>query len=197
MLDPHFVILGFFIAMLGTLAYVVDTIKGKTHPNRVTWFMWTLAPLVAFAAQLSEHVGIQSLQSFGAGFGPLLVLIASFVNRKSVWKITVFDISCGVLSLLGLGLWLITRHGDVAILFAIFADAMAATPTIRKSWTNPETESYQAYLFGGVGALITLLTIDNFTFSNSAFAAYIFFVCSLLTIVIRFKIGVRFRVAAT
>jgi hypothetical protein len=122
MLDPHFVILGVIINFTGSLGYVLDTLKGKTRPNRVSWLMWTLAPAVVLVAQLSEGVGIQTLMTFAAGFTPFIILMASFVNRKSVWKITKFDIWCGVLSLGGVILWFITRHAEVAIFFAIMAD---------------------------------------------------------------------------
>ena len=38
MLDPNFVIVGVVIGFLGGISYLVDTLKGKTKPNRVTWF---------------------------------------------------------------------------------------------------------------------------------------------------------------
>ena len=110
--------------------------------------MWALAPMVAFAAQLSEGVGLQSLVTFAAGFTPLMVLIASFMNRKSVWVITKFDIYCGVLSLSGLLLWFVTREGSIAILFAIIADGLAAAPTIVKSWKHPEYRKFDSLLNG-------------------------------------------------
>jgi hypothetical protein len=187
MLNSHFVLLGFVLNMIGSLSYVVDTLKGKTRPNRVTWFMWALAPLIAFSAEISNGVGIQALQTFAVGFGPLLVLLASFVNTKAVWQLTGFDIICGGLSILGLLLWLITRHSDTAILFSILADAFAAIPTIRKSWQDPASESSLVFLLAAINAIITLLTIKHFTFANSAFAAYILAICILLFSLIRFR----------
>jgi hypothetical protein len=121
------------------------------------------------------------------------VLIASFISHKSVWQLTRFDIVCGALSLIGLAAWFITRHGDVAIFFSIIADALAATPTIRKSWADPESESSLVYLLSAIGAGITILTINDFTFANTAFAAYLFTVCAVLFVLIRFKPGLHFR----
>lgn len=105
MIDENFVIVAGIIASLGSLIYLFDTIKGKAKPNRVTFFFWTLGPLVAFSAQLKEGVGIQSLLTFIAGFFPLTILIASFINKKSYWKIGRFDLLCGFLALIGLILW--------------------------------------------------------------------------------------------
>lgn len=193
MLDPHFVILGFVINLWFTAAYVLATLRGKTKPNRVTWFLWTLAPFVALVAQLSEGVGLSALQTFATGFTPLLVLLASFVNRRSVWRLTRFDMVCGVLSILGLLLWVVTRHADVAILFAILADGLAALPTVVKAWKYPETEHSAAYLGGGINAFIALLTIQHFTFVSSAFAFYILALCGLIFLLVQFKLGKRFQ----
>jgi len=192
MISTNFIFVGFALSLIGSLSYVKDTLKGKTQPNRVTWFMWALAPLIAFAAQINEGVGIQSLLTFAVGFGPLLILLASFANSRSVWQITHFDVICGVLSLLGLLGWLVTRHGDTAIFFAIMADGLAAVPTLRKSWIQPESESSLVFLFASINATITLLTIQHFTFTNSAFAIYILALCATLFVLIRFKLGPRF-----
>ena len=193
MIDQNFVIVGVIIGFAGTVTYIIDTYKGKTRPNRVSWFMWTLAPYVAFAAQLSEGVGIQSLLTFMAGTCPLLVLIASFMNRKAVWKLTSFDFLCGVLSLLGLLLWLITRHADIAIIFAIAADGMAAIPTIRKSYTDPDSEGWVNYLAAAIAAGITLLTVEDWSFANFGFSLYLLLVCVLISSLVRFRIGPRLR----
>src|SRR5829696_4753108 len=119
MLHPNFVIVGTIIGSIGALSYIIDTIKGRVKPNRVSFLLWSIAPFVAFAAMLKQGVGISSLMTFSTGFLPLLVFMASFVNKKAEWKITRFDLVCGFLSLIGLALWLITKVGNVAITFSI------------------------------------------------------------------------------
>jgi hypothetical protein len=193
MLDSRFVLLGAAINLLGSSRYVIDTLRGKAKPNRVSWILWALAPLIAFAAEIHQGVGLQSLMTFMVGFGPLMVVIASFVNRKAVWKLTAFDLICGALSLVGLTLWLITRHGNIAILFSIIADTLASIPTVVKSYREPETESHYVFRNGALSAAITILTIKNWTFANYGFPAYILSICLLLYILIRFKLGEKFQ----
>jgi len=195
MLDPKFVIVGALFNLAGSSGYVIDTLKGSTKPNRITWVLWALAPLIAFGAEIHEGVGLQSLMTFMVGFGPLLVVIASFINKKSVWKLTRFDFVCGALSLLGLLLWLLTRHGNIAIAFSIMADGLAAAPTVVKSWKEPETESYLVFLFAAISATITLLTIDTWNFAHVGFPIYILGICGLLFALIKFKLGKRLTFA--
>ena len=200
MLDVHFVILGAVIGLGGMLSYVRDTIRGVTQPNRVTWFMWSLAPFIAFAAEIQAGVGLRSLMTFVIGFGPLLILAASFVNRQAAWQIGPFDWLCGALSAAGLITWLVTRHGTVAVVASIAADALAATPTLRKSWSAPETESASAYVTAAVNALITVLTIDRFTTADAAFPLYILVIASVESVLVIARFGPRLssrrRVAA-
>jgi hypothetical protein len=194
MIDQNWIFLGAAFNLVGSVTYVVATLRGKTRPNRVTWFLWALAPLIAFFAMLGEGVSpLDGLMTFMVGFGPLMIFIASFVNKKSVWKISKFDIVCGILSILGIVAWAVTRAGVIAILFSIIADGLALLPTLVKSWKEPETENYVVFMNGAISAAITLLALKIYNFEYVAFPIYIFIVCMLMAILIKFKVGVRFR----
>lgn len=184
MLNPHFAILAALFPFVFNIGYVVDTFKGKAKPNRVSWLLWMLAPGIAFAAELSQGVGLQSLLTFAVGFGPLLVLIASFVNRKSFWRVTRFDLICGAFSVLALIAWLLTGKGNLAIILSIVADLLAALPTLVKAYKNPETESYNTYLGASIGAIITLFTFRYWTFANYAFPVYIAITMGLIVVLV-------------
>jgi hypothetical protein len=72
----------------------------------------------------------------------------------------------------------------VAIALAIAADLCAALPTIAQSWSHPEFESAGTYLASGVGAGITLLTIQHWSFANAGFAAYVLALCTVIVALI-------------
>ena len=188
MIHPNFVIVGVILQIIGGWSYFVGTLRGTVKPNRVTWLLWTIAPLVAFAAELAQGVGIESLTTFVVGFVPLVIFSASFVNKKSVWHLTRFDLVCGTLSFLGLTLWYVTKVGNIAILFAMIADALAAAPTLVKSYHFPETEDYRIYFFGVVNAAIGILAISQWNFEHFGFPLYLLVLNLLLVLLIRFKI---------
>lgn len=175
MLDPHFAILGALVTLVGSCTYALDTLRGRTTPNRISWAMWTLAPMVAFAAQLAEHAGLASLLTFAIGFGPGLVLLASFADPGAYSRLTGFDLACGVGSMVALVAWAVTGTGDVAITLSIASDFLAAIPTILKSHRDPDSESASAFVAGATGSVITLLSIPPHSFgvATAAFPAYI------------------------
>ena len=191
MLNPHFVILGAVIAFAGNLNYLLNVLRGRTRPNRISWMMWALAPMVIFAAQIHAGVGLRSLMTFVAGFNPLTIFIASFVNKKAVWKLTKFDFACGAFSLIGLALWAISGEGNIAILLSIIADGLAALPTIAKSYSHPDSESWLNYFAAGIGGVITLLTIKTWNFANYGFPVYLVIVCLLIASLVKFRWGLR------
>lgn len=191
MLDVHFVILGAVIGFGGSVAYIRDTLRGVTQPHRVTWLLWAAAPLLAFAVELHSGVGLRSLMTFSIGFGPLLIFLASFRSPNASWAITPLDWACGLLSVAGLAVWLVTRHGTVAIV----ADALAAGPTLRKAWRSPETETAAAYVTGLVNSVITVLTIDRFTTAVAAFPIYIVAIAGVETVLVAGRLGPRWMAA--
>lgn len=196
MLDERILIIVPVLSLIGVSRYIYQILKGRARPNRVSFFLWGLAPIIAFAAQIEAGVGIQSVQTLMAGLCPLLIFAASFVNRRSINKLTTLDVVCGALSVLGLILWIITKEGVLAIFFSILADALAGVPTVVKSWRDPESESYLLYLFGSISATLTLLTIDNWVFEEYAFSLYLLLICLLLVVLVKFRLGTRLGASA-
>src|ERR1700735_3119983 len=125
-----------FIACLG---YVRAIFKGEAAPNRVTWFLWALVPLIAGAAQLRAGVGISTLVVLAVGVGPAVVVLASFARGTGLWKLGPFDFLCGACALAALALWAITGDPIIAIVLSIVGDFAAALPTLRKAWLEPAT----------------------------------------------------------
>ncbi|MBI3956107.1 hypothetical protein HY339_02530 [Candidatus Gottesmanbacteria bacterium] len=191
MLPSYFVIIGAVIGSIGALWYLVDTIRGTVKPNRVSFLLWSIAPLIAFTAEVQKGVGIQSLMTFSVGFLPLLIFLASFVNKKAEWKITRFDLTCGALSLLALILWLITKEGNIAILLSIAADGLAAVPTIVKAYHHPETEVGWIWLAAAINGLLTLLTVTDWTLAHYGFPLYILLVDLTIYAPIQFELKKR------
>ncbi|PWT74420.1 MAG: hypothetical protein C5B60_06680, partial [Chloroflexi bacterium] len=166
MINQNFVIVGAIISTVGGLSYLIDTLKGNVKPNKVSYLVWSIAPLIAFFAEMKQGVGLQSLMTLTVVFLPFAVFVASFVNKNAKWKLTYFDVTCGALSLVGLVLWYITKSGNIAIFLSILADFLAAVPTIVKAFNYPETESAWPYFTATISAALTLLTIQMWNFAT-------------------------------
>ena len=175
-----------FVAAAGSLAaalvYIRAMFRGQTKPNRVTWFMWAVAPFIATAAAVCSGVGWAVVPVFMSGFSPFLIFSASFFCKKAYWKLSTSDYLCGVLSAIALVLWYLTRDPNLAIAFAIGSDAFAAVPTLVKAWHNPKTESAWPFIIGTFSPMTSFLAATAWTFSELAFPAYLVVINVLLLV---------------
>lgn len=175
------VIIGAIASLIAIAGYIKDTIKGQTKPNRITWLMWAIAPMIAFSASASEGLSWSLLPGFISGFGPLLVFMASFLNSKSYWQLKSFDYICGLLSLLALILWAITKDINVAIFFSILSDGLAAFPTLLKARIAPQSETASPFIVGMFSGLAGIIVADQLIFSEVGFNLYLVIINILLS----------------
>ena len=190
MLPEKIIFVGVIVSLIGTSFYIKDIILGKTKPNRVSWFIWMLAPFIGAFLQFKAGGGLSTLAVFMAGFCSLLVFIASFIWRKNAyWKITSFDIICGCFSILSLILYLFTHRFGISVAFAILSDFLAGFPTIKKSWKFPDTETGFQYLCSGISTITGFLIIKKWLFPIYAFSVYlILFDLTIMFFIYRKKI---------
>src|SRR5208337_2711653 len=107
--------------LVSAYVYVKSMLKGSVKPNRVSWLIWAIAPLIGSAAAVSNGTGLAAVPVFMAGFVPLLILVASFAVKGAHWKLVKLDYACGFLSILAIIFWAVTSDPDIAILFAILS----------------------------------------------------------------------------
>ena len=150
------VIISALLMLIGGYAYFRDTLSGKTKPNRVSWFMWALAPLISIGAAFSADADIwASIRVIVGGIVPALVFLASFNNRHGYWKLSRFDLTCGALSLMALIFWGIVDSPLIAILLATAGNTFASVPTFFKAWNFPETETRLTYITSFLSSIVT------------------------------------------
>lgn len=171
------------LSVFGSVAYIRDTVKGKTKPNRVSWFVWALAPILGSIAAITSGADVwATVRVFLAGFLPLIVFLVSFLNKKSYWKLSTFDYIFGCIALVGIGFWIFADSPRFAILFLALADLFASLPTMIKAWREPETETGFTFSMSFMAALLILPSIPVWNIENSAFQIYILVVNGFLVV---------------
>lgn len=182
MLPEYCAIIGAVIGSLGGFYYLYETIAGKARPNRVTWLLWGVFPMVIFVAQRAQGVEGISWASFVAGFLPLLVIAASFFNEKAYWQSEPRDYGLMAAAIIGIILWAVTGDPNLALLFSLLADVLASVPTLIKAYRHPRSESWIAYAISACGFGISLLSVQAHNFENTTFVAYVFFLNAALAV---------------
>lgn len=182
MLPDYFAIIGAIIGSLGGFYYLFETLVGRAQPNRVTWLLWGIFPMVIFVAQRAQGVESVSWASFVAGFTPFLIVAASFFNGKAYWKTEPRDYCLMAAAVTGIVLWALTDRPNLALLFSLLADLLAGMPTVIKAYRHPRSESWVAFAISTLGFGMSLLSVHTYNFENTAFVAYLFLLNGALAV---------------
>ncbi len=193
MLDQFLVLLGIACNCFGTGAYLIQTLKGEIQPNKVSFLLWALSPAVAFFAQVDQGVGVQSWMTLSVTLLPLSIFIGAFFNKKAYWKVQPFDLTCGILSLVGLVLWYVTKVGNIAIALSIVADGLASLPTLIKAYKYPETEATWPWLGSVASGVLTLVTVKTWSFQTYGFSLYYTLMLFAIYFCAQTKIGKKIK----
>jgi len=174
------IIIGILINSVGTAFYLRSMFGGKSKPNKMTFLMWSIAPMIGGVAGIMKGATWTVLPVFAAGLWPLVILVAAFSVPTAYWKLKPSDYACGALSALALIFWAITKEPNVAILFAILSDGFAAFPTLIKAWRHPETEYPSGYLASSFSGFTGVIAAPFYSFAQIAFPLYLFVMMGLI-----------------
>ncbi len=186
MIPTYFLAVAIALRLAGEAQYFVAVVGGRARPNPVSWFCWSLVPLVAFAAQTSDGVRPTEWMTLVLAIGPIGIVTAAMI-RGVESRVTRFDLACGGLAFAGLGAWPLTSQPAATLWFSILADLVAAVPTFRNAYCRPYDECAPTYLLSTAAMAVTLLTVNQWEFGHVALPLYIMAVNAVLYGVIKIR----------
>ena len=77
----------------GRRGYLISTLRGKAKPNIVSWSLWSLTALIAFAAQIYKGGGSEALVTLAIAFGPLAVIAVAVLKGAQSLTLTRLDVA--------------------------------------------------------------------------------------------------------
>ncbi len=169
-LSPDFIYFGVALSMVGYLIYVRDVRRGRADPDLVSWGLWTAIPLLAFATQLVDGVGVVALTTFAAGVGPGLVLVAAVRSPRPPYRLHVIDYLCGAIAVVGVIIWITTGDPTLGLWAFLVGQLAAGTPTLFKVWFEPDSESKTTYVMDIVTSALAFLCVARFSVATAGFA---------------------------
>ena len=178
-------VFGGLLAIGAMIPYVIDTIKGKTKPNVVSWFTWTLLTSIGAWAAFSEGAVTTAIFSGASALATLSVVVLSF--WYGVKKFTRFDVGCQIAALVGVVLWQLTNDANIAIAIVVATDIIAALPTIRHSWLEPDAETWSTFAVSAFGAFLTVFTVTQMSFAAYAYPVWLVFGNGIIAAIIVYR----------
>lgn len=181
-MDNYYQILGIMagvIGLLGYIPYIVSILQGKTKPNRASWFIWTLVGgLLAFSYMSAGDMNTAWVP-LGYFIGPFVTAILSIRYGYAVW--TKLDTFCVVAALISVVPWLFSHNASLTLIINVLIDSTGAIPTIVKSYREPETEDFTAWLLFFIANTLEVVAISDWSNLTVIYPVYLFFLAGSIT----------------
>jgi hypothetical protein len=159
-------IAGAILAAASALPYIVNILRGKTHPNLVTWVTWTLLATVQTLADWSAGADRTAILAGSVAIANGIIFVLAL--SRGVKKYTRFDFGCQLLAVVAFFFWRTTGDPNVAVALSWCAILIAALPTYHHAFVAPYAETWENFAIGGVAGILTILSLDSFSFAAVA-----------------------------
>jgi len=159
------------IAFLAYIVYIVSIFRGRSKPNRVTWWIWAFMGLVlALSYQFSGAVNTIWVP-YVEFLGPFSIALLSIKYGEGglTNKTDLFSFLGAVISII---LWIIFDNPVIALVTSLAVDSFAIIPTIKKSYLRPEGEDFWAWFGTGLADSLNMFAVERFTFAILVYPIY-------------------------
>lgn len=166
------VVLSTLLSAVGTVPYLIATVKRRTRPRVVTWLTWALLTAVGGAASASVGDYPSAAFSFiGTVVTSAVVISGLRYGDRTFGRV---DLVCFVLVIAGFGLWLLLDVPGIAVGAACVIDFIGLVPTLAHAWRTPYEETAVTYaLIAAGGGAATAAAWGTWTVTAVAYPLYV------------------------
>jgi hypothetical protein len=159
------------LALVSAIPYIIDTVKGTTKPNRVTWLIWVTLQIIALVAQFSAGGRDSLLLTIGDLLASSTILFLALLKGEAAWHW--IDTGALVGAAAGLLMWYFFHQPAWALAMTIFVDFCGVVPTIRKSFADPFSETLSTWLLVAVGAVFGAIAVGKLDITLLIYPLYL------------------------
>lgn len=173
------------LAIVGNVPYLRDVIRGRVKPHPYTWLVWSIVSAIVFFGQVAKGAGIGALPTFASEIFTVIIFLFSLkYGFKGATKSDTFFL---FLALSGLIPWIVTNDPTISVVIAVGIDLIAFTPTLRKTWGNPETEVPLLYGTNVVRHILALFSLESYNVATMLHSVAMVCANTLMTSIVLFK----------
>jgi hypothetical protein len=156
------------LAIIGNVSYLKDVWKGRVEPHPYTWLVWSIVSMTTFFGGLAKGAGIGALPTGVAEGFTIIIFLFSLKHlfKGTAGHIRKIDNYFLAVCLLGLIPWALTKDPTISVVIVVLIDIIAFIPTLRKTWTHPDTEKPLLYEMNVVRHILTLFSLQSYNIAT-------------------------------
>jgi len=166
--------------------YIRSIMRDETKPHVFSWIIWGTTTFVVFLAQLDGGGGVGAWPIGVSGSITIFVAIIAYIKRADI-TITRMDWLFFVSALSSLPFWYLTSDPLWAVIILTVVDVLGFGPTVRKSYSQPYSESLSFFAIFTARNLIVILALENYSTTTVLFPAAVAAACIALMVMIVYR----------
>lgn len=158
------------IAVLDTVPYVRDILRGQTRPHRGTWLIWGVLATVAFFSQLADGAS-WSLGMVG-GQAVVMLLVFALSLPYGMGSAGRHELLLMAAAACGVAGWLVISEPLVATVSVVLADFIGVVLMLPKTYRTPDSETLSTFALAGVSGVFGSLAVGEWELSLLLYPVY-------------------------
>lgn len=159
------------LVVVANVPYIASILKGKTSPNRMSWFLWAVVGILILT---TYHELDGKAAFFLALTGAICQMTVALLSIKyGSGGTSTVDRICLTLVILTCLIWWLTKSAFYPYVLAVFIDFLAIVPTMRKTYHKPDGEDLWAWIIWAIAALCAVLAIQTWTWAEALLPVYL------------------------
>ena len=149
---PVLGVLAGLAAVVNTIPYIRDIVRGTTRPHRGTWFVWAVLAIVVYGSQRADGASWSLIMAGAQALLTTLVFVLAV--RHGEGGLTAIDAAFTALAAVGVIGWLVADEPIVATASVVAADLLAAAMMAPKTYRDPGSETLASFALASVGGAL-------------------------------------------
>jgi len=174
------------LTLVAFFPYIRSILSDEIKPHVFSWVIWGTTTFVVFLAQLEDGGGVGAWPIGVSGIITLFIAILAYVKRADI-AITSIDWLFFIAAISSLPLWYLTADPLYAVIILTTVDVLGFGPTVRKSYTDPFSESILFFSLFAIRNSLVILALENYSVTTVLFPAVIAVACLLLIVMIMYR----------
>lgn len=154
-----FGILSGVIALVASIPYIIDIVKGNTKPQRMAWVIFITLSGISFFAQLAE--GATNSLWFPLVLFVQAIIIFSLTLKYGMGGFGKFDILSLILAILIMVIWVVTKSAAIAIICSVTVNTLGKILVVAKVYKKPNTEYVPTWTWSAIASVFAVLAVGK------------------------------------
>jgi hypothetical protein len=139
-------------AVVNTIPYIRDIVRGTTRPHRGTWLVWAVLAIVVYESQRADGASWSLLMTGAQAMLTSLIFILAV--RRGEGGLSATDALLTAMAAAGVVGWVISDEPIVATASVVVADLVAAAMMTPKTYRDPTSETLASFALASVGGAL-------------------------------------------